>query len=509
MPEFAIGSSTRTDFVITQAGTIGIGTSSPSGALSVYGSSGDASVGPGLMTLTLSNDLNYVWGSTILAPNLTTGHILLTTLTGKAKSLNDSGYMGFRFSSIGSTGNALTWGFYSNDQLLNLTAAGNFGIGTTSPYAKLSVAGEAVAANFTATSTTATSTIAGGLNVGSGNLTYDLSTGVTSINNLAVGAFTFDTDAGIVSWADLPISSSASAGTVESYSANIGGSPVLTIYGTADGAGNAANLGVGIGTQTPAYALDVATTTTGGVVARFTNGTGSCTINPTTTSLSCSSDERLKKNILSVGGERQATSSLAQVLLLDPVMYNWTREASSSPKHAGFIAQEVEKIFPDLVSHDENGFLGVNYGGFAPYFAAALQEVGRISGAFRDNLIAWLGDAANGIHDLYAAVFHAQEVRTDKLCVGDVCVTQSQFLAMVQAAGVASAGGETGGSGADGDTATSTPPALSGDTDAATSTPPVPPDDGDAASSTPPAPLSEPPDPAPPSDAPPADVPQE
>lgn len=43
----------------------------------------------------------------------------------------------------------------------------NVGIGTTSPYAKLAVAGEVVAQNFTATSTTATSTFAGPLKLGS------------------------------------------------------------------------------------------------------------------------------------------------------------------------------------------------------------------------------------------------------------------------------------------------------------------------------------------------------
>ena len=43
---------------------------------------------------------------------------------------------------------------------------GNIGIGTTSPYAKLSVVGEAVAQYFTATSTTATSTFAGVFAIG-------------------------------------------------------------------------------------------------------------------------------------------------------------------------------------------------------------------------------------------------------------------------------------------------------------------------------------------------------
>jgi hypothetical protein len=67
---------------------------------------------------------------------------------------------------------------------------GSVGIGTTTPYAKLSVVGEVVARNFTATSTTATSTFAGGLDVGNGSLRYDFSSNVTSIDNLQLGLTT-------------------------------------------------------------------------------------------------------------------------------------------------------------------------------------------------------------------------------------------------------------------------------------------------------------------------------
>jgi len=49
--------------------------------------------------------------------------------------------------------------------LFTVTSAGNVGIGTTSPYQKLSVAGNVIADSFIATSTTATSTIAGFLDV--------------------------------------------------------------------------------------------------------------------------------------------------------------------------------------------------------------------------------------------------------------------------------------------------------------------------------------------------------
>jgi hypothetical protein len=63
------------------------------------------------------------------------------------------------------------------------------------------------------------------------------SNGVTTIANLNLGATNFDTDAGIVSWVDMPVTASAPVTTVESYSALIDGTSFLTIYAESDGAG--------------------------------------------------------------------------------------------------------------------------------------------------------------------------------------------------------------------------------------------------------------------------------
>ena len=62
------------------------------------------------------------------------------------------------------------------------------------------------------------------------------------------------------------------------------------LFGTTSGS-------VGIGNTAPGYLLQVGNASVSGIVARFQNSTGTCDINPTTSSLTCSSDRTLKKNI--------------------------------------------------------------------------------------------------------------------------------------------------------------------------------------------------------------------
>ncbi len=131
------------------------------------------------------------------------------------------------------------------------------GIGTSSPYAKLSVVGEVVARNFTATSTTATTTLAGGLHVNSGALVTNFSTGVTTISTLEAGNFNFEDNAGINSWADLTVTSSAPVDTPQGYIAFLDGNPMFSIYGESNGTGVVKKTAVGIGTSTPFALLSV------------------------------------------------------------------------------------------------------------------------------------------------------------------------------------------------------------------------------------------------------------
>ncbi|KKP89415.1 MAG: Outer membrane protein, hemagluttinin-like protein [Parcubacteria group bacterium GW2011_GWC1_36_108] len=81
--------------------------------------------------------------------------------------------------------------------------------------------------------------------------------GVTSIGSLSIGTQEFSADSGIISWIDMAVTTASTVGVVNSYTASLDGNAMLTLYGTSDGAGGMNALGVGIGTTTPGYILDV------------------------------------------------------------------------------------------------------------------------------------------------------------------------------------------------------------------------------------------------------------
>jgi hypothetical protein len=85
------------------------------------------------------------------------------------------------------------------------------------------------------------------------------------------------------------------------------------------------------------------------------------------------SDIRLKENISPV------QDALNKVLDLKPVNFDWKdnfegKEPYLSKRSAGFIAQDVEKVIPELVVEDEEGYKSINYDGIIPYLTDAIQE---------------------------------------------------------------------------------------------------------------------------------------
>lgn len=130
---------------------------------------------------------------------------------------------------------------------------------------------------------------------------------------------------------------------------------------------NLTNIGLGLGTTTPSRLLHVTTSTSGATVAQFESGASTCTVIPDT-GVSCSSDRRLKENI------EEITNGLNAVLKLQGVTFNWTGREG---RYVGFIAQDVEKVVPELVRTDEKGFKQVNYANFTPLLVESVKELNR------------------------------------------------------------------------------------------------------------------------------------
>jgi hypothetical protein len=80
------------------------------------------------------------------------------------------------------------------------------------------------------------------------------------------------------------------------------------------------------------------------------------------------SDERLKKNIA------PASSQLSDLLAMEVVNYEWNESIDGS-KEIGFTAQQVQKIKPGLISEDEKGYLHIKQTPLIPIMWKAIQEL--------------------------------------------------------------------------------------------------------------------------------------
>jgi len=91
-------------------------------------------------------------------------------------------------------------------------------------------------------------------------------------------------------------------------------------------------------------------------------------IEPVSANYVSSSDERLKTNINSLPG------IMDKLMLLQPKTYQYTASMDPDRNSWGFLAQEVEKLFPDFVFTSENGIKGIAYSNFSVIAIKAIQE---------------------------------------------------------------------------------------------------------------------------------------
>ena len=366
---------------INSSGNVGIGTTSPVSKLHIEGTGTGAWVTIN-RTDTGSNIVDFTQSGTRL------GYL---------------GYIGNDLNINNATASNLVLRT-SDAERMRITSGGNVGIGTTSPYALLSVYGGSagdrilIDSNSGSGSNGAIAWGAGGVpnisarikgtddggygthlifetrgNGASGTTTTERMR-ITSGGNVLIGATSDATGSRLyVSGRAYVLMSSGQQSDIIGDMTS-GGTSILNVSNanttTSSDSATALNINKGSSTTSSSarfmqfYANNFATPM-GGIVGNGANNVQFATL----------SDIRQKQNI------NKLDNSLSKIMGLNPVSFNWKSNNEFVP--AGFIAQEVEEVFPEYVVQNMEEINGVTYkgltggmtGGIVPVLVKAIQEL--------------------------------------------------------------------------------------------------------------------------------------
>jgi hypothetical protein len=137
------------------------------------------------------------------------------------------------------------------------------------------------------------------------------------------------------------------------------------------------------------------------------------------------SDSRFKTNVTSL-----ASTTLDKILALNPVTYNWNQTYldmypdtyDASGTKLGFIAQDVEQVFPEVVTHRKDGFFSIDYGKLTAALTQGMKEMYTVLNDLKDriqSIAAWFGGDGSKL------------TIQNEVCVDEVCVTKEEFKQML------------------------------------------------------------------------------
>jgi len=286
--------------------------------------------------------------------------------------------------------------------------SGNVGIGTTSPGYKLDVTGD-----IRSSANIWSGAVASGEYYGSGGTTRPRFFGVGGNATSGEGMqflTTYTNTSGSRSFMLVSPTYNQTSGTAANTDLLI----------------NRTETAVGSGSQ---LLID---TQVGGVSKFSISNTGSVTTSSLTTGTVYSnngvltntdpSDINLKTNVLSL-----PDGTLDKVLGLRTVSYNWK---STGDGALGFIAQEVQQVFPELVGTNNDGSLGLYTTQFIPLLTKALQEQQVEVDTQKTKLDEFTAFVKNVFTEF------KNKFRTKELCIGEdgseTCVTKEQLDELIK-----------------------------------------------------------------------------
>jgi hypothetical protein len=204
-----------------------------------------------------------------------------------------------------------------------IDSSGNLGIGTTSPSSRLEVVATASTLGQVRIGGSGVGTLFAGMTAGSIGFLH------SNTGTLAFGTSTSDNN--LVERARIDSSGNLLVGRTTTANTTVGsGLYASGLIASCQSASTNANT---------AYDLY----STGAAAYRFYVGMGG-TVYATITTISAISDIRYKENV------RDLDVGLDAVLALKPRLYDWKEGKGADIKNArGFIAQEFEEVFPDLI----------------------------------------------------------------------------------------------------------------------------------------------------------------
>ena len=454
-PSFVIGSSTKTHFMVSNGGFVGIGTTSPR------------------VPLQIENDDAVIRYFDI-------GAAMSSTRPGWQVGPIAGDFAIASFSDWSTAPSAVS------PRLTIAGATGNVGLGTTSPFAMLSI-----------TNSSATTP---GFAIRSADASYPTDFIVDDNNALFSGAAATTTHP---AWSHIRLGLKGAFINENNAVGGIPGTMIADNMFISNSTGSYTYISTAAATRivqnTGTFSFQNAASGSAGATiswtarlaiaangdATFTGSGGSCTI---TGAGGCTSDARLKENITEIGG----LDALERLSYIKSVTFDWIDPALDQRERLGVLAQDVLQAFPQLVSTSSINFMGtegeyylVNSADLTSPLISAVNELNRrtqwlatttpaaiVEGPFAaasNTLKMAVGAALSSIQDIaqlgvrtlgkavYATVgmfdkvlaqtiiatdITAETVHAQTLCVGNTCVTEAELKQLLS--GQAAAGGGSG-----------------------------------------------------------------